>query len=338
MDRLIIFALCVISAVSTRPRVVKKIIAAEGGVLVIDDVILYIGNGCLAEDTEIAMIKDDQRADFKSLQDMGLIQRIFHVIKFLPSGQKFLKPADLTINFQKSSADSELLILHGTFDQECERVVWELVTNNIEESTEKGIVNVKIHGFCFYCFILAMRGVVARILSHVNHSFSCCAYAFHRRVSQTDKIDISVVLVSDFVDEHEEKDIKQVKDHHKKGYVEGDKGMLKRVSINYPIQVSLDFPGIDINTRCVLVKVDQPELDSVGYVIDYFKGSAIGNPASGTVNVSEVHSDDEINLLWKLNINELKQDTDKQEEAHGKLIYSIPCIPYIDRSTVIFGV
>ena len=55
--------------------------------------------------------------------------------------------------------------------------------------------------------------------------------------------------------------------------------MLKRIHINHPLHLSLDFSGVDINIQCILIKVDQAELNSVNYVMDYIKGSAINKPA-----------------------------------------------------------
>ena len=265
------------------------------------------------------MIRDDHNLALKKLLDLGLVTGSPRVVELHPDGLKFLRPAVLTINFETPFPDFELFILHGYYSRDYGRVVWELATNEIEEDTTKGVVNIKIDGFCFYAFILAMRGVMARILSHLNHSFTSCAYAFYRRQPPMDRIDISVVLVSEFVDEYEENDIKQLKDHLKEGYFKSDKGMLKRVEINNPLQVSLDFPGIDINTECILINVDQPELDSVGFVIDYFKGSAIAKPASGTVYICEVDRNGERKLLWKLNMHEIEQDKNEEEKADGKL-------------------
>ncbi|XP_028404415.1 uncharacterized protein LOC114527038 isoform X2 [Dendronephthya gigantea] len=304
------------SSLMKRPSGTDTLRPDHGGILQVDDIILNLAPGCLAEDTEITLIKDDNNLAIKTLLDLGLVVGSPRVVELLPDGLKFVRPADLTISFENTLADSELFILHGSYNPDYRRVVWELVTNEIEEDMTKGVVTAKINGFCFYAFILAMRGVLARILSHLNHSFTSCAYAFYRRQPPMDKIDISVVVVSEFVDEYEENEIKQLKDHLKEGYVRSDKGMLKRVEIDHPLQVSLNFPGVEINTQCILVKVDQPELDSVGFVIDNFKGSAIAKPASGTVNICEVDHEDERRFLWKLNIHEIEQDKNEDEKDY----------------------
>ena len=54
-------------------------------------------------------------------------------------------------------------------------------------------------------------------------------------------MDIFVVFVSEYVEEGEEENIKQLKDHFKEGYERGEKGMLKRVHTNRRLEMSLVF-------------------------------------------------------------------------------------------------
>ena len=65
--------------------------------------------------------------------------------------------------------------------------------------------------------------------------------------------------------------------------------------------------------------VDQTQLDSIGYVIDHFKGVPIKYPARGTVTISEVcameSSTAENGLPWVLNIVE-----EEQNRSPGNLI------------------
>ena len=89
-----------ISAVSVRPGLVKKLITVDGGVMEIDGITLEFGPGCLAENTEITLIKDDRNFAFKSLRKLGLVNDVPRVIEFLPDGLKFLKPACLTVRFE----------------------------------------------------------------------------------------------------------------------------------------------------------------------------------------------------------------------------------------------
>ena len=84
-----------------------------------------------------------------------------------------------------------------------------------------------------------------------------------------DAIDIAVVILSEFVDEREEEDIKQLKDHLEQDFVEGAKGMMKRVRTNHRLQICLDFSGVE--SAPLPFKIDEPELHKGGFLIDRFK-------------------------------------------------------------------
>ena len=77
----------------------KKLITVNGGVISIDDITLNIDPGCLLQDTEMTLIKDDHNLAFKSLVDLRLVDTIPRVIELLPDGIKFSKPAILTFKF-----------------------------------------------------------------------------------------------------------------------------------------------------------------------------------------------------------------------------------------------
>ena len=290
-----------------RPGLKRKIITSNGGVINIDDVTLNIGPGCLLKNVEVTLIKDDNNFAFTSLVDLGLVDSDPRVVEFLPDGLKFSKPALLTIKFEIVSPDCELFVLHGSYNREYQRTVWEVVTDDIEERTAKGVVNMKINGFRFYSYIMAKRGELVRILSHLNHSFTCCAYVFYRRRPQMATIDISVVLVSEFVDEGKTGKFKQLLDHLKEGYTQGEKGTAKRVHTDRGLEVSLDFPEFECTPYSF--KVDQAELDSVGFVVDHFKGTAIRKPPCGIVKISEVDRGAGNEILWKLNVFEKAEGT-----------------------------
>jgi hypothetical protein len=277
--------------------------ATDGGVVKIDDVVLEIGPGCLAKETEITLIKDGLTiTQVKSLFDLGLVDAPPKVVQFLPNGLKFLKPADLTVRFEKTVSDSECFTLHGFYNNIHQRIVWELVNNGIEEDNVEGVSHVKINSFCFFMFILARRGKLAQILSHLNHSFTCRAYVLYRRPPSMDTMDISVVMLSEFLDENKESDIRQLKYHFKKEFVIGEKGVLKRVQTHRRLKMCPYFPGI--NSTPFSFKVDQAQLDSVGFVIDHFKKVEVISPASGAVKISDIRRGDENESLWELNVCE----------------------------------
>jgi hypothetical protein len=298
------------------PGPVKKIITADGGVIAIGGIILKLGPGCLAKDTEITLRNSDKGIAIKSLLDSGLVDVAPRVVEFLPDGLKFLKPADLTITFQNTVSNTKLFVLHGSYSPIYKKTVWELGTNDIKELNAKGVCNTKINSFCFYMFILATRGMLARILSHLNHSFTCRAYTLYRRPPTMDTIDISVVLLSEFVDDDKGEDIKQLKDHLDLGYVKGEKGLLKRVHTDRRLEMSLHFPGVESIPFSFIV--DQPQLDSVGFVIDHFQEIAVKSPASGKVKISDVQRRDENESLWRMSICEMEEQI-RVEEAEGNL-------------------
>ena len=286
---------------------VKKIITADGGEITLDNFTLRIGPGCLGKKTKISLKKDNQCAatSCESLLDLGLLDAAPQIVRFSPDGLKFLKPADLTITHGTIPHDYDfaVFLLHGYYNPQHRATVWEVVTNGNEQTNVEGILSAKITGFSFYSYILAKRGTLARILSHLNHSFICRAYAFYRRLPAMDTIDISAVLVSEFVDEDLGEDIRQIKDHIEAGYVKEDKGFFKPVRTNCPLEMCLYFA--DVVNVPFSFKIDQRQLDSaVGFVVDHFRRIAIKNPAIGTVMIDEVQKETERKSLWVLNISE----------------------------------
>ena len=151
----------------------KILITVDRGVMEIDDITLKFGPGCLAKDTEITLIIDDRNLAFnKSLHKLGLVNVIPQVIECLPDGLKFLKPAWLTVRFETKISDTELFILHGSYNRDFQKIIWKLLPNDVEKKSVNRAVNVTINKFCFYSFILAQLGVIARIFSHLNQSFT----------------------------------------------------------------------------------------------------------------------------------------------------------------------
>lgn len=283
-------------------NVVKKnIISAYGGVIKINNITLTIGPKLLAQDTEIT-IQYCEDLCFKSLVDLCLIDVSPRVYEISPSGLKFLKPASLAFRFTQDISICKPVFLHGFHNPNNQRIVWELVIEGIEGNNARGFANLKIGGLSFYTYIFAMRGVLARILCHLNSSFTCRAYVFYRRLPSIETIDLSVVLVSEFVDEKKEEEIEQLKYHLEAGYVKGEKGKLKPVDTGQSLEMSLDFPGVE-STR-YLFTVNLSQLDSVGFVVDRFESITMKNPAIGSVKIYESSSSAENELLWKLNVYE----------------------------------
>jgi hypothetical protein len=299
------------------PDWIKKSIAEDGGMIKIDEIELQIGAGCLVKSTEIALIPEDQNVAFKSLLDVGLIHGASRIVHCFPDGLKFVRPVELEFKFEKPvpSLDN-LFVLYGSYNRDNQHIVWELMNDDITDKSTKGFVKIKINGFSCYSWISADRGKLARILCHLNNSFTCRAYAFYRRLPSSNTIDISVVILSKFVDERAEDDIKQLKDHFAAGYIVAEKGMLKRVHTKRLLEISLDFPGLE--STPFSFKIDQPELDEDGFVVDHFNGIAVNRPAKGKVRIGD--TTEEHTTLWTLNVLENEEVIENEDlEVEGKL-------------------
>ena len=306
---------------------ITKTITVDGGAIETDDITLRAGQGWLAENTDIVMERVDRQFNvLKSLLDLGLVDGPPRVVKFSPGGLKFSKPVDLKINFGKTATNSERFILHGVYDLTYQRIIWELVTNGVKENDAEGVIHVKISSFSFYMFITSTYKFLARILSHINQSFICLAYSFYRRSLSKDTIDIAVVLVSEFFDENKENNIKHLL---AEGFVKGEKGVLKRVDTDHPLEMCLDFPGMERPPYSF--QVDQYLLDSVGFVIDYFKEIAVIGPANGEVKISEKKGGDENESLWILSVYEINEEI--QAEVAAELTTSPDMVAEVESAS-----
>lgn len=270
-----------------------------------DDVTLKMDAGCLTKDTEITLITRTTRdITPESLLNLSLVDAVLRVVEFLPDCVKFLKPAVLMIRLKMAVSKFELFILHGSYSYNYQKTTWKVLNTDIESDNVKGVQSVKINSFSLYTFILARRGMLARILCHFNYSFVCRAYALYRKGPSMGTIDIAVVLVSEFVDDNDKNDIKQLRDHFDRGYHTGEKGMLKCVHTDRDLQIRLNFPGVE--SRHISFKINQAELDSSGYAISDFEEIEIKSPGNGKVEIREVVND---TLLWKLSLGEIKEET-----------------------------
>ena len=272
------------------------------------------GEGCLAENTVIVMERVDHQFDvLKSLLDLGLVDAPPRVVKFSPDGLKFSKPVDLRIKFEKTAKDSERFILHGFYNPVYQKIIWELVTNGVQENDEKGVIHAKINSFSLYMFFLSTYRFLAQILNYINQSSICQACSFFRRSPSMGTIDIAVALVSELFDENKENNIKHL---IAAGFVKGEKGVLKRVDTDCLLEMCLHFPGIE--TPPYPFEVDQYLVDSVGLVIDHYKKIPVMAPANGEVNIRKTVRRNENESLWILNVYEINQEI-QAEIAEGSL-------------------
>ena len=268
-----------------------KIIIVNGGDIKFDDITLTIESGCFNQSTEIKM-KYCQNSSFNVLRDLKLIDAVPQIYEFSPI--EFSKPARLTIRFKNAISGNEPFILRGY--HRCQRTVWELVINGVK--AKKASMKIK-NTFAFCTYIFARRETLARILGHINNLFACRAYIFYRRSTSMETIDISIVIVSEFVDEKTE-EIEKLNYHLKHGYVKGEKGNLKPIYTDRNLEMCLDL-GVEIAP--FTFKIDSRQLDTVGFVVNHFEGIATTeNLVSGSIKISYESSSDGNELLWKLNV------------------------------------
>ena len=283
----------------------EKLITTDGGVVNLEDVELNVGTECLAKDTKIELIKDNNPIPFQHLLDLKLVEKVFCVIKCLPNGLKFLKPANLSVRIKTTKlVEEETFVLHGSYSVDMTMIVWSLVTNKVNIDILKGEISMNIEGFSLYSYIQVKLPGLARLLSHINHSFDARAYVLYRRLPEMNTFDISVILFSEFVNKKKEKDIDQLAYHCEENFHIGERGMLKRVKTRRTYKICLDFPEREKTFENF--KMVESQLDSSGFVVDCFKGLVMNFPAKGYVNISEINPNDgSEKLLWKLNVCEV---------------------------------
>ena len=107
--------------------------------------------------------------------------------------------------------------------------------------------------------------------------------------------------------------LKQLKDHLEQGFVEGAKGMIKRVRTDHHLQICLDFPGVE--SAPFSFKIDECELDKGGFLIDHFKRINIKCPASGMVEISLIDGSAGNELLWSWDVRENTQDIERKSDG-----------------------
>lgn len=246
------------------------------------------------------MLIDNNNFEFKSLVELGLLSCYPRVIEFLPDGLKFKKPADLTVQLEDvASPEQELFVLHGSYDSEMERNIWKVLTDDINMNVNGRCVDMKINGFCFYTYIMAKRGKLANLLSHLNHSFDCHAVSlYRRRKPDSPYVDIALLLVSEFVENPSEL-TKMINE----GFCKGETGTIKRVDTHRSLEMCLEFPEL-ADKKSHRFKIEVSQFDKDGMVIDCFRDITLAFPAKGNVKVHEIRRSRE-KLLWTLNIREV---------------------------------
>ena len=249
---------------------------------------------------EVIKIKREKKLSFHSLVDLKLINSAPRIYEFLPKGLEFLKPALLAIRFNKAKPGWQPVILHGFYNDRC-KIVWELMTIDVKAKKTGMFANSKIKGFSFLSYFMVSDGPssIPHFLNHYNEVFICYAYVYHGRRPDS-SVDISVVILSQFVDAREKE--KHLNRHLSDGYVQGAEGDPREVKIDLEHAMRLDFPGVERPPHSFNIRV--LELDSVGFLVRD-EDIDIGNIASGSVKIYE--SGAAARPLWDLKVDKQNQ-------------------------------
>jgi hypothetical protein len=299
----------------------KKIITVKRSVILTADIVLNISPGCLAKNTRITLKNDDQNFAFKSssLLNLSTVKATSPIVEFSPDVLDFSKPwplAIFTIKFEKTVSDSELFILGGSYKCDYQKTVKEVSTNYTKNNNPRGVVSSKSNGFCLYSQILSWRGKLTRLLSNFDRPCTVRAHTFNRRLPSKGTVYISC----EFVHEEREEMIEHLKVLFQPGYVDGEKGMLTRVHTDCCPKICVDFAVVERTPFSF--KVNKSELDSVGFVVEFFMGISIRSPASGIRKIREVHRNTENTFLWSLDLLQMEEAINV-EEACGNLKFCI---------------
>ena len=285
----------------------KVTIPVQGGHLQARNITLTVGEGCLSKETEITMILDEpgfRNRTFKPLYESGLLKALPLIVECLPRSLKFLKLVALSAQMGKNILN-ELFILRGSYDKERERIIWNVVVEDVEVNSKEGSVSVKLSCFDTWSYIMTAPENIARILSHLNNSFNCMAAVLYRRIPTFPMIDVAIVLFSEYIVAQQKNDslLNSIAAEH--SYHVGEKSSFKRFDTQRCHEMCIEFPGIK-TTDAVTFHVDVPHLDSLGMIVDHFQDVPCEFPARGRVDIYEVHRTGKT-VLWSLNIIEIPE-------------------------------
>ena len=285
----------------------KVTIPVQGGHLQARNITLTVGEGCLSKETEITMILDEpgfRNRTFKPLYESGLLKALPLIVECLPRSLKFLKLVALSAQMGKNILN-ELFILRGSYDKERERIIWNVVVEDVEVNSKEGSVSVKLSCFDTWSYIMTAPENISRILSHLNNLFNCMAAVLYRRIPTFPMIDVAVVLFSEYIVAQQKNDslLNSIAVEH--SYHVGEKSSFKRIDAQRCHEIWIEFPGIK-TTDAVTFHIDVSYLDSLGMLVDYFQDVPCEFPARVTVHIYEVHGTGKT-LLWSLNIAEIPE-------------------------------
>ncbi|XP_046856643.1 uncharacterized protein LOC124449783 isoform X2 [Xenia sp. Carnegie-2017] len=288
-------------------RKVEKLITADGGVVELDDIELTVDANCVAQPTMIKLIKENNGISFWNIplhlnRENSL--KVLCSLKCLPKGIIFHSPVILSVRGHETALVVEnTYVFCGSYMDNVESITWN-ITSDVNIDVVRNLISISIPESALYICVAGKSLDEHRVLSHLNHSFNCRVFVFHRRLPQLKNkvFDLSVVFISEYTIS-----IRQINDHLQEGYTKGVEGNFMFVKTDRKHHLNLDIPGTKFPT--FTFEFNEEALDNEGHVIHHFMGRKIPYPANGWMKITQVdtlHSGNE-KVLWTLKINEDQQ-------------------------------
>ncbi|XP_046855517.1 uncharacterized protein LOC124448600 [Xenia sp. Carnegie-2017] len=288
-------------------RKVEKLITADGGVVELDDIELTVDTNSVAQPTMIKLIKENNGVSFWNIplhlnNENSL--KILCSLKCLPKGIIFHNPAILSVRVNETTLDlNNIYVFCGSYMDNVESITWK-IPSDINIDVVRNSISINIPESALYIYIAGKSLDEHRVLSHLNHSFKCRVFVFHRRLPQLGNkvFDLSVVFISEYTINY-----RQLNDHLQEGYTKGVEGNFMFIKTDRKHHLNLDIPGTKFPP--FTFEFNEEVLDNEGHVIHHFMGRKIPYPANGCMKITQVdtlHSGNE-KVLWTLKINEDQQ-------------------------------
>ncbi|XP_046855777.1 uncharacterized protein LOC124448845 isoform X2 [Xenia sp. Carnegie-2017] len=288
-------------------RKVEKLITADGGVVQLDDIKLTIDTNCVAQPTMIKLIKENNGVSFWNIplylnNENSL--KVLCSLNCLPKGIKFHSPAILSVRVHETALVVEnTYVFCGSYIDNVESITWN-ITSDVNIDVVRKLISINIPESAPYIYLAGKSLKEHRVLSHLNHSFKCRVFVFHRRLPQLENkvFDLSVVFISEYT-----RNDRQFTDHLEEGYTKGVEGNLEIIKTDRKHHLILDIPGTKFPT--FTFDFNDEVLDNEGHVIHHFMGSNIPYPVNGWMKITQVDTllSGNEKVLWTLKINENQQ-------------------------------
>ncbi|XP_046855914.1 uncharacterized protein LOC124449015 [Xenia sp. Carnegie-2017] len=254
-------------------RKVEKLVTADGGVVQLDDIKLTLDTNCVAQPTMIKLIKENNGVSFWNIplhlnNEKSL--KVLCSLKCLPKGIIFHSPAILSVRVHETALVVEnTYVFCGSYMDNAESITWNM-TSDVNIDVVRKLISINIPKSALYIYLAGNFLDEHRVLSHLNHSFKCRVFVFHRRLPQLENkvFDLSVVFISEYTIN----DI-QFNDHLQEGYTKGVEGNLEIIKTDRKHHLNLDILGTKFPP--FTFEFNEEVLDNEGQVIHHFMGRKI---------------------------------------------------------------